>query len=441
MSDQPIPPRSARLGVIKPLRLRDFRLLWTGMFVSMVGDGIYYVSMALQVIELRNTPSALAVVGIAWSLPQVLLLLLSGVLADRIDRRRLMIAGDLVRLVAISTIGVLSISDVLTIPILIALVFVFGVGQALFQPAFSSIVPDIVPSDLLVEANSLDQFVRPLALMLLGPMLGGFLVGVFDPGVAFLIDGATFAFSALMIARMRARPPVDRSEEAASVWADALAGLAYVRRTRWLLITMTASILSLFAVWGPWEALVPFIVKNELGSSDVELGLVYAAGGAGAVTVALTFGQRGRLPRRAMTALYLTWAVGMFATAGFGVVTELWHAMLVAAVAEASITALVVIWITVIQRLVPSNLLGRVMSLDWMITIAGVPLSFAVVGPMASAIGADATMLLAGLVGGGVTLVFMFVPGSRTPERDGSLERASAADDPTGSADDVPIGG
>jgi hypothetical protein len=187
------------------------------------------------------------------------------------------------------------------------------------------------------------------------------------------------------------------------------------------MVSFGTAVLSLFAVWGPWETLMPFIVRNDLSGSATALGLVYAAGGIGAIVVAFAFAQRGRLPRRAMTALYLTWAVAMFATAGFGIVTRLWQAMLFSVVAEGAISGLVVIWYTVLQRLVPPELLGRVSSLDWMITIAGVPLSFAVVGPLADAIGADATLILAGLAGGTVTLAAMFLPGALQPERDGSL--------------------
>jgi MFS family permease len=411
-----------RIGLLTPFRQRDFRLLWTGMFVSMAGDGFYYVATAWQVYDLSNRPSALALVGIAWSLPQVLLVFFSGVLADRLDRRMLMIAGDLIRCVAIGTVGLLSITGVLTIPMMVGLVIVFGVGQAVFQPSFQSIVPLIVPQDQLVQANSVDQFVRPFALMVVGPAVGGLLVGSLGPGWAFVADAGTFLFSAAMIAAMRTRK-VDRSdEETASMWADVRTGLAYVRRTRWLVISFAAAVLSLFAVWGPWETLMPFIVRNDLGQGATGLGLVYAAGGVGAVAVALAMGQHGRLPRRAMTMLYLTWAAAMLATAGFGVVTRLWQAMAFSLVAEGSISALVVIWYTVLQRLVPAELLGRVSSLDWMITIAGVPLSFAVVGPLADAIGADATMILAGVVGGGVTIGAMFLPGARQPERDGSLD-------------------
>ncbi|HEX2235767.1 MAG TPA: MFS transporter, partial [Actinomycetota bacterium] len=97
-SPSPVPVSArGRIGVLRPLRVRDFALLWTGMAVSMIGDGIYYVAIAWQVIDLTKDPAALGWVGVAWSLPQVLFVLASGVMSDRLDRRRVMIAGDLIR--------------------------------------------------------------------------------------------------------------------------------------------------------------------------------------------------------------------------------------------------------------------------------------------------------------------------------------------------------
>ena len=122
--------------------------------------------------------------------------------------------------------------------------------------------------------------------------------------------------------------------------------------------------------------------------------------------------------------LYVTWAIGMLMTAGFGLVSQVWQAAAVAFVSESCITALIVIWFTLLQRLVPAHLLGRVSSLDWMISIGGVPLSFAVVGPAAAAFGVDATLIGAGLIGAAITIAFMFYPGARAPERDGSLIEA-----------------
>ena len=413
-----------RLGILRPLSIRDFRLLWTGSAVSMVGDGIYTLAIAWQVYQLSNTPTALAMVGLAWSLPQVLLMLGSGALADRVDRRRLMIIGDLIRLLAICTVGALSLADTLTIPLMVGLVAVYGVGQAIFGPAFSAIVPSIVPPDLLVEANSLGQFVRPVAMTLVGPVVGGILVGSVGPGWAFIADGATFAFSALMILLMHVRRAEREPGAEASLWAEAKEGIRYVRQRTWIWAGMLGALISLLCVWGPWETLVPFVVKNDLNGSAIDLGLVFGAGGVASVLAAVVMGQVG-LPRRPLTLLYLSWALGMLMTAGFGVVDTIQEAMAVAFVAEGSITVLVIVWVTLVQRLVPTELLGRVFSLDWMVSLAGVPLSFAIVGPLAGAIGARSTLVVAGVLGASVTLAFMFIPGARSPERDGSLDRPS----------------
>ena len=419
--------RLKRVGILRPLSIRDFALLWTGSAVSLVGDGVYTLAIAWQVYLISNTPTALAMVGLAWSLPQVLLMLGSGALADRVDRRRLMIIGDVIRLAAISIVGALSIADALTIPLLVGLVAVYGVGQAVFGPAFSSIVPSIVPPDLLVEANSLGQFVRPIAMTLVGPVVGGFLVGTVGAGWAFFADGGTFAFSALMIMLMRVRRAERQPEDDASIWAEAKEGIRYVRQQTWIWVAMVAAFISLLCVWGPWETLVPYVVKNDLKGSSIDLGLVFGAGGVGSVLAAVAMGQIG-LPRKAVTLLYVSWALGMLMTAGFGVVDSIWQGMVVAFVSEGSITVLVIVWVTLVQRLVPIDLLGRVFSLDWMISLGGVPLSFAIVGPIAAAIGARTTLIWAGVLGAVVTLLFMFIPGARGPERDGSLvaERSSS---------------
>jgi MFS family permease len=424
VSDTPSSFRD-RIAILRPLAVRDFAFLWTGMTVSMIGDGIYLVSIAWQVLKIENRPGALALVGIAWSLPQVLLVIASGALSDRLERRHLMIAGDAIRFVAIGTLGVLSITDQLThgsLPIILGLVVVYGAGQAVFQPAFTSITPTIVPAELLVQANSLAQLVRPFAMTLIGPLVGGVLITWFGVGWAFIVDAATFAFSTVMILAMRTRRvPRESEDEESSFFADVAEGFRYVRRQRWLLIAMVAATVSLLAVWGPWETLVPIVVKNDLGGKASSLGFVFGAGGVGAVIAAAVFGQRGTLPRKPVTAMYLAWSLGMFGTAGFGFVTSVWQAMVVAFVTEGSITYLVVVWVTLVQRLVPDRLLGRVFSLDWMISTMGVPLSFAITGPTAEAIGHDATLIWAGALGGTITLAFMFVRGARGPERDGSL--------------------
>jgi len=418
MTDVPTPKTG--IGILRPLRHRDFRLLWLGQFISLAGDGIYIVAIAWQVYEeMGESPSVFAWVGVAWTVPQVLFLLMTGALSDRMDRRLLMIAGDGLRMVVIAAIGLLSIAGTLTIPMLLALVFVYGAGGALFGPAFNAIVPTIVPEELFVEANAVGQVARPIAMTIVGPLIGGLML-VFGTGWAFLADAVTFAISAVCVWLMQARPVV-RSKEGTRFTDDIREGLRYLRRTRWFFMGVVVGAFSLFAVWGPWETLVPFVVKDELGGDGLAFALVLAAGGLAAVTVGLVMAQRSRLGKRPLTVMYAAWAVGMGATAGFGLVTTVWQAMLVAFVAEGAIAMLIVIWFTVIQRLVPDELRGRVSSLDWMISIGLAPLSFAVVGPIADAIGTSATLILAGVVGAVGTLTIMYLPGARDPERDGSL--------------------
>ena len=196
--------------MLRPLRDRDFRLLWAGMTVSLLGDGVYLVAVAWQAYDVSNSPAALAVTGIAWTLPTVLLLPFGGTLSDRIGRRPLMITADLLRAAAVGVISVLSLSGHLEIWHLVALSALFGVGEALFGPSFTAIVPEILPRDLLLEANALDQTMRPLAFQFAGPALGGLLVGVWGPGSAFALNSATFLVSAACVALMRVRRVADR---------------------------------------------------------------------------------------------------------------------------------------------------------------------------------------------------------------------------------------
>ena len=131
----------------------------------------------------------------------------------------------------------------------------------------------------------------------------------------------------------------------------------------------------------------------------------------------MALGQLG-LPRRSMTFMYVAWTVATLAVAGYGIGTAVWHFMLASAVFNALETAGTVVWITAKQRHVPSHMLGRVSSLDWLISIGLLPLSFALTGPVSALVGAQATLVVAGLAGAAVTLGGLFVPGVRDIERE-----------------------
>ncbi len=395
------------------------------MSISLLGDGIFFVALAWQVYALSNVPSALSIVGIAMTVPTICFLLLGGVISDRLDRRRVMLAADITRGLAVGMIAVLSLADVLRVWHLVMLAAIYSVGTAFFAPAFDAIVPEILPADSLAQANSLDQFVRPIALRLTGPALGGLLIARLGSGLAFALDAGSFAVSAGSLLAMAPRPRVARprvaSDHVGSIVGEMRAGFEYVRRHAWLWATLASAAIAYLLFMGPTEVLVPFVIKNGLHGSAADLGLVFAAGGLGSVTCAVAFGQRG-LPRREITWMYVFWTLATFAVAGYGIAHALWGLMLASLAFNALETAGTIIWATAKQRHVPVSLLGRVSSLDWLISIGLLPLSFALTGPVSAAIGTRSTLIYAGCIGGLVTFAALFVPGVRAIEAHRSEE-------------------
>ena len=433
---------SDRVRILRPLRHTDFRLLWTGMTASLIGDGIFLVALAWQVYELSNVPTALSIVGVAMTLPQIVFLLIGGVVSDRFDRRRVMIAADALRAVSVAVLGMLSIGGVLEIWHIMIVAAAFGAGTAFFGPAFDAIVPQLVPGADLNQANSLDQFVRPAAARMLGPAVGGWLIGIWggDPGPAFLIDALTFVVSIACVARMRAHE-IDRSaDEPKTAFQDVKEGFRFVRSRVWLWGTFLAATLAYLIFWGPSEVLLPFIVKNHMHGSASDLGFILALGGVGAMFAAVVMGNRD-MPRRHITFMYTVWTLSTLAVAGYGLASFPWQAMVASFVFNALEGAGTIVWATTKGRLVPERLLGRVSSFDWFISIGLVPLSFAITGPVAAVFGARTTLVGAGILGAIVTLGFLFLPGMRDVERSGDLARASAEDDelPLGFLADDPM--
>jgi MFS family permease len=416
----------SRVRLLAPLRHRDFRLLWSGMCVSLLGDGIFLVAMAWQVYALSNAPTALAVVGITMTIPTIAFLLLGGVISDRLDRRRIMLAADVVRGLAVGLLALLSLTGALELWHVAAIAAVYGAGTAFFSPAFDALVPELLPAGELAQANALDQFVRPIALRLAGPALGGVLIEVLGVGTAFALDAASFAVSAAALLAMA--PGVRAAAvERTSVVADMRAGMRYIRSHVWLWATFASAAIAYLLFMGPAEVLLPYIVKNDLHGSAAALGIVFAAGGIGSVGCAVVIGQRG-LPRRDITFMYATWTLATLAVAGYGLASAVWQLMLASLAFNALETAGTIVWATAKQRHVPAALLGRVSSLDWLISIGLLPLSFALTGPVSGAIGARATLIAAGVLGAAVTFAALLLPGMRAVEgREGPARDAEPA--------------
>jgi DHA3 family tetracycline resistance protein-like MFS transporter len=240
---------------------------------------------------------------------------------------------------------------------------------------------------------------------------------------ALLLDAGSFAFSATAFLLMHTRSLPDASERR-SIGRDILDGIVYVRSQTWLWTTLGAVAVSMLFFLGPVYVLMPYVVKNSLHGGAEGLGLVFAAGGVGAVTASLLRGHLG-LPRRPLTVVYLAWAGTAFSLVGYALVDAMWQAMIVSFFSVGCLTTGGIVWTTVLQRAVPGRMIGRVSSLDWVLSLGLAPLSYALTGPFASLLGAKATLLRAGIVSGVVMLlVLLLVPAVRNV---GTQEQEPAA--------------
>jgi DHA3 family tetracycline resistance protein-like MFS transporter len=387
------------------------------MTISLIGDGIFLIAIAWESYSLWNAPAALSIVGIGMTIPTIAFLLIGGVVSDRRDRRLVMAWADGLRAVAVAFLAVLVLMGALRFWELVVLVAVYGVGTAFFMPAFDAILPELLPKSDLPAANALDQFVRPLAMRLIGPVVGGALVAA-STGLAFAIDAASFAACLVAVLVMPRRAGRNVEVQTSSV-AALKEGLRFVRQRVWLWGTLFSAAISYLVFLGPAEVLLPYLVKNELHASAGTLGLVLAAGGVGALGGAAFMGHRGH-PRRDVTVMYMTWTIATLAIAGYGIANAAWQLMLVCLVFNALEAAGTIVWATIKQHHVPGSMLGRVSSLDWLISIGLLPLSFALTAPVAAVFGARATLVGAAVLGAAVTLGGFFLPGMRAIERTGS---------------------
>ena len=217
---------------LRPLRHRDFRLLWSGLAVSLVGSGLWLVALTWQVIELGGGPAQLSLVTALYSVDLLAFVLLGGVAADRQPQRLVMLATDLVRAAILLVLGTLSLSGDLRIWHLAAGGLVIGAGKAFFIPSYTALLPRLLPEDELLAANGLEGTLRPLAQQAAGPALGGVAVAALSPGAAILAGGLTYLVSAGCLVAMKVRSVQSKGAPGvASVFTDLREGLRYVRKT------------------------------------------------------------------------------------------------------------------------------------------------------------------------------------------------------------------
>jgi len=290
---------------------------------------------------------------------------------------------------------------VVTIPHLAIVAFVMGAGAGFFFPAYSAYLPSVLPADELLAANGLEGALRPTLQQALGPAVAGMVVGAFVPATgAFVVS---VAFAAAMVLLLFVRPlPVSPSESSApaahsNVFADLREGFAFTVRTPWLLWTLLFACLMVLVVMGPIEVLLPFLVRDNFADGERAFGLLLTAFGAGGAIGSLAV-SAGRLPRRYLTVMVLCWGLGSVPFAVLGYTSSFWVMATALFVVGLTDGAGMVIWGTLLQRRVPGELLGRVSSLDFFVSLALMPVSVALAGPLATVVPVPVIFVVVGTV-------------------------------------------
>jgi MFS family permease len=368
---------------MRVLRERDFRNLFIGQAASMIGDGIVFVALALYVTEI-GSPTDVGIVLAASTISLVGFLALGGVWADRLPRNRVMIATDLIRFVLHALLAALIFTGAVEIWHLIVIEALFGAAEAFFRPAYTGLVPQTVPEDLIQEAKAASSTTETVAEFA-GPALATALVLGLGAGWAFALDAATFLVSVAFLTRVRPRERGVAPERQRLV-EDLREGWGEVRSRAWVWVTIAVFSVALLLTFGPWTTLGPTLADDDYGSSGV-FGLLAAAFGAGTMLGALLgFRWRPRHPMRAAFLCALPWPAvnGLFALgAPLAALVPLF------VLAGAGIALFDVWWGTALAERVPPHTLSRVSSYDWMGSFALLPIGFLVAGPLGEALGAN----------------------------------------------------
>jgi MFS family permease len=374
----------------RPLRHRDFRLLYLGQAVTFAGSMITYVAIPFQLFRLTRSPLAVGLLGLAELVPLLLTALVGGALADARDRRRLVQATEAGLALASACLAANALLPHPGVWVLYAAAAVMAGLDGLQRPSLKALVPRLVTREELPAAAALDSL-RGNVSMLAGPALGGLLIAAAGLPVAYLVDVASFAVSLLALRLVRAVPP---PPEAARLSLRSVAeGLRYAWSRPELLGTYLVDIVAM--VFGMPMALFPAIAERFGGAGT--LGLLYAAPSAGALLVSAASGWMARVRRHGLAIALAAAAWGAAITA-FGLVGSLGPALALLSVAGGADMVSGMFRTTMWNQTIPDALRGRLASIELLSYSTGPSLGNVEAGAVAGAFGVRASVVSGGLL-------------------------------------------
>jgi MFS family permease len=365
---------------------RNFRLLFAGRSISYVGTYLAPIAVAFAVLDLGGSATAVGISFAAWTLAQVSMLAVGGVIGDRVPRRKVMIGSDISSTLVRASMGVLLVTGRAQVWELIVLQAAGGASVAFYNPAFYGLVREIVPTQNLQRANSLLAIAR-YASFPVGAALGGTIVALVGSGTALLLDAGTYAASALLLSFVRvdsiARATSSMLHELREGWAAFV-----VHQWVWLLTGWIA--LYFVITYAPFFVLGPYIAKHSMHGA-ASWAPVVTAEGIGALLGSLAgFRIRFHRPLVGVGRVFLLTAVQSVLLAFHASVFLLAPA---AALAGFGFACGSVVWDTQMQRAIAPEKLARVAAYGWMSAMVMLPAGYALAGPIASVVGTRAYLL------------------------------------------------
>jgi MFS family permease len=418
-----------------PLAVTDFRLFWLGEAVSTLGDQFAMIALPWLALVLTGDPFALGAVLALMALPRAMFMLIGGAYVDRLSPRLVMLGSNAVRLCAVGVLGFVVLEGAAAMGMLYAFALAFGVADAFFFPALTAMVPDLVDDSQLQKANGIVQGTAQFTT-LIGPAVAGVAIAALasaGPGpdvtgvaLALLFDAATFVVSLVTLLLITARRPAHVAETG-SVIKDIREGIGFVATMPAVRVMVLLSMAANMLIVGPLEVGLPIVAYTRLPEGAAAFGLITAAFGGGSLLGMVAATLLPSLPRSHFGSILL----GLFSLSGVCLaLLAVMHStpiILVDAVIAGTILGYTNIsYVTWIQRRIPRNLMGRVMSLMMFGSVALVPISMAVSGALVK-ISLDAVLMAGGLGMAALAILGLL---SRSVRRMG-LEPTINDDEPT----------
>jgi len=397
--------------IIEPLRHRDFRLLWTGQTLTLLGSFVSNIAYPFQVLQLGGSALELGALVSSFTGASLIFLLIGGAVADRVPRRILIVITELASGVIVGIVALLGFAGALQIWHLYVSYALFGAASAFSVPALGAIIPELVPEDILIAGNAVQGLSRQGARVG-GPIIGGLLVATAGPPAAFAFDALSFFLSGGAVALTRARPLV--SEMRRSILREIREGFAFVFSVQWLWVTIFGWALIVAAFIGAIAVALPLLVTTTLGGGAVTYGIISAGVGVGEAIGATAIAQV-RI-RRSGVAMYLFGALMGVSFFVYGLVPTVPGALVASAINGLSFACFGVLWVTALQVHVPRRLLGRVTSVDYFGGTLLAPVAPVGAALLAQSQGPAFVFVVAGIITVTLTLAGLLLPSIRNLE-------------------------